>query len=62
MYTLDGIDTQFTSKWTRSDVVKENSTIDRQKLGNKLYRQPASRLQKIQGSKQREIELISRKV
>ena len=27
MYTLDGIDTQFTSKWTGSDIVKENLLI-----------------------------------
>ena len=26
MYTLDGIDTQITSKWTGSDIVKENYT------------------------------------
>ena len=25
MYTLDGTDTQFTSKWTRSDIMKENT-------------------------------------
>ena len=24
MYTLDGIDTQFTSKWTGSDITMEN--------------------------------------
>ena len=28
MYALDGLHTQFTSKWTRSYIVKENSRKD----------------------------------